>query len=93
VGHFQRRAIPPQPAPDGSLAPIDVEGATAPGRQPIAREVGRIHFDRITAPEPQATPNRHIDGAAAADDETSACDFIVRDFQRRPVPPDAATDG
>jgi hypothetical protein len=82
VGHFQRRAVPPQTAPDGSLAPIDIEGATAPSRQPIACEVGRIHFDRVATAEPQSAANRHIDRAAAPDDETAARDLIVGDFER-----------
>jgi hypothetical protein len=52
VCHFQGRAVPPQAATDGSLAPIDIESAAASGRQAIAREISRVQFDRIAAAEP-----------------------------------------
>jgi len=81
VGHFQRRPVPPQTASDGSLAPINIEGAAAPCRQAIAREVGWIHLNRVAAAESQTAANGHVNRAATPNDEAPARDLIVGDFE------------
>ena len=65
VGHFQRRAVPPQTAPDGSLAPIDIQSAAAPRRQAIAREFGATDIVEERGDEGVARIKAMFDGIGA----------------------------